>query len=62
MRGDEFSDVYLLERVLVLTPDQGGPPFSTKCKFFYEPQTQAINFSLTFHQLCSRHPQLARLL
>jgi hypothetical protein len=35
MIGDEVSNVYLLERVLVLTPDQQGSPFSTKCKFHY---------------------------
>lgn len=35
MSRDELSEVYLLERKLVLTPDQAGRPFSAKCNFVY---------------------------
>lgn len=35
MSRDEVSDVYLLQRKLVLTPDQPGRPFSAKCNFIY---------------------------
>jgi hypothetical protein len=62
MIGDEVPNTYLLERVLVLAPENEGHAFTTKCKFHYEPQTQTINFSRTFHRLCASNDQLQRLL
>jgi hypothetical protein len=62
MIGDEIQNVYLLERMLVLTPDQGNSPLKIKCLFHYHPHSSTIDFTTTFHHLARANSQVPHLL